>query len=140
MTTNIIRTFRQGILFLLFICVLYPSVDGQIIIDPELANLFESPAIDHSAKFKPLQESDNEINITLGSLFLIYKSFFSSQDIPRCIFTPSCSEYAIESFQKKGLISGWLSTFDRLTRCHGFAKHDHYPFDTKKGRFYDPVQ
>ncbi|PID91963.1 MAG: membrane protein insertion efficiency factor YidD [Bacteroidetes bacterium] len=76
--------------------------------------------------------------VSLG--FLFYKTFISSQDTPSCVFTPSCSEYALRSIQQKGLVLGWLSAFDRLSRCHGLVGHQHYPFDEEKMRFYDPVR
>jgi len=112
----------------------------QSLTDQELKTLFSSADTLHQDYAKPLRESENEINITISTVFLFYKTFISSQDMPTCIFTPSCSEYAVEAFQKKGLFIGWLSSFDRLSRCHGLVKPDHYPFDFEKKRFYDPVK
>ena len=106
----------------------------QSLTDQELKTLFSSADTLHQDYAKPLRESENEINITISTVFLFYKTFISSQDMPTCIFTPSCSEYAVEAFQKKGLFIGWLS------RCHGLVKPDHYPFDFEKKRFYDPVK
>jgi hypothetical protein len=40
-----------------------------------------------------------------------------------CRFTPSCSEYAIEAFEKHGLVRGLTLTFRRLSRCHPFGAH-----------------
>lgn len=117
-----------------------PYLNGQQIADHELKTLFNSTDTDSRNYVEPLRESENEIDIAVSTVFLFYKTFISSQDMPKCIFTPSCSEYAIEAFQKKGLFIGWLSTFDRLSRCHGLVKPDHYPFDLDKKRFYDPVQ
>jgi len=116
------------------------EINGQSLADQELKTLFNSADTVSQDYAKPLRESDNEIDITVSTIFLFYKTFISSQDMPTCIFTPSCSEYAVEAFQKKGLFIGWLSTFDRLSRCHGLVKQNHYPFDFKKMRFYDPVQ
>jgi hypothetical protein len=109
------------------------------LVDTELKTLFiHTDTIHHDHK-APLRESQNDIDVAVSTLFLFYKTFISSQDIPTCIFTPSCSEYAVEALRKKGLVMGWLSTFDRLSRCHGFAKAYYYPFDTQLKRFYDPV-
>jgi putative membrane protein insertion efficiency factor len=115
-------------------------IHAQIIVDPELKSLFNNKDSIHSDHLQPLKNSKNEIEIVFSSAFFLYKELISSQDIPKCIFTPSCSEYAIEAIQKKGLIVGWLNTFDRLSRCHSFVKSDYYPFDVKKSRFYDPIQ
>jgi putative membrane protein insertion efficiency factor len=39
---------------------------------------------------------------------------------PACRFTPTCSEYAIEAFQKKGLFTALWMTVMRVLRCHPF--------------------
>lgn len=41
---------------------------------------------------------------------------------PRCRFYPTCSHYAVESFEKHGLLKGALLTTSRLCRCHPFAQ------------------
>lgn len=125
------------ILILNTLCAL--AISGQTIVDPELQSLFTAGDTSHHDHLKPLRESQTEITMTLSVAFFLYKELISSQDLPKCIFSPSCSEYSIEAFQKKGIVVGWLSTFDRLSRCHGFVGKDHYPFDFKKNRFYDPV-
>jgi len=35
-----------------------------------------------------------------------------------CRFYPSCSEYAVESLQRYGVIRGLLLALRRLSRCH----------------------
>lgn len=37
---------------------------------------------------------------------------------PRCRFTPSCSQYAIEAFAKHGAFKGGWLAIKRVTRCH----------------------
>lgn len=37
----------------------------------------------------------------------------------RCVFTPSCSEYAVLAIAKFGVVKGVLLTGRRLARCHG---------------------
>ena len=44
-----------------------------------------------------LKKSSNELEATAAVLFIGYKNFLSSQDMNSCVFTPSCSVYAIES-------------------------------------------
>jgi len=115
------------------------ELNGQDLADKELKTLFNSADTVHHDYTASFRESRNEIDITVSTVFLFYKTFISSQDMPTCIFTPSCSVYAVEAFQKKGVLTGWLSTFDRLSRCHGLFKPGHYHFDINKKRFYDPV-
>ncbi len=113
-------------------------IAAQQIIDEDLRGLFEvnQEQTDYSA---PLKKASNEFEFILGGGFLIYKTFLSSQDVPSCVFTPSCSVYAVDAFTKKGVIRGWLYTFDRLSRCHPLVKSHHYHFDQNIKRFYDPV-
>jgi hypothetical protein len=86
-----------------------------------------------------LKHATNEITSSLTALFILYKSVISSQDGSSCTFTPSCSEYALQAINKKGVIIGSLMTFDRLTRCNGLNP-DKYPYDYKKQLFIDPVE
>lgn len=71
--------------------------------------------------FAEAKNNQNELQFTFSMLFLFYKTFVSSQDNSRCNFTPSCSEYALQSIKKFGLIKGSLNAMDRLSRCNGLA-------------------
>jgi putative component of membrane protein insertase Oxa1/YidC/SpoIIIJ protein YidD len=123
-----------------FLFLFSNRVSSQVKTDPELFTLFQqSNSVDQKYS-SHLKDASNEFDILVSLGFLVYKETISSQDQPSCVFTPSCSEYAVEAFQKKGMITGWLQTFDRLSRCHGLANHSHYHFDKEKNRFYDPVQ
>lgn len=75
----------------------------------------------------------------VNMLFVVYKVFISSQDYHSCVFTPSCSEYAVQSIDKQGFIKGLFDSLDRLTRCHGLRSGD-YPFDPERKRLIDPVK
>ncbi|MCI9558968.1 membrane protein insertion efficiency factor YidD [Clostridiaceae bacterium] len=44
-----------------------------------------------------------------------------------CIYTPTCSQYAIEALEKYGVIKGlWLSV-RRILRCHPWAEGGYDP-------------
>jgi putative membrane protein insertion efficiency factor len=86
-----------------------------------------------------LKKSKNELDGTAALLFLTYKSFFSSQDQNSCVFTPSCSVYAIESLQRKNPFVAYLKIFDRLERCHPLVTKGEYQFHTQSQRYYDPA-
>lgn len=58
-----------------------------------------------------------------------YQLFISPMIGPRCRFTPTCSQYAIESIKVHGFTKGCWLTAKRLLICH--------PFSNKHG--YDPV-
>ena len=49
-----------------------------------------------------------------------YQLFLSPVLPPSCRFTPSCSQYALESVTRHGALRGsWLAA-RRLARCHPF--------------------
>jgi uncharacterized protein len=81
-------------------------------------------------KFEQAKNNKNEIQMAFSGLFLAYKSFFSSQDLAACTFTPSCSEYGIAVVKKHGVIKGGVMTMDRLTRCNGLSP-EKYEVDKK---------
>ena len=89
--------------------------------------------------YKQHSSYSNEANAVSSVLFLFYKEFISSQDIDACVFTPSCSVYAMESIKTKGIVRGLLSAFDRLCRCNPMAQK-YYPINPETQRLYDPVQ
>ena len=39
---------------------------------------------------------------------------------PRCRFAPTCSQYALESFEKHGLFRGLVLSLNRIGKCHPF--------------------
>jgi uncharacterized protein len=54
------------------------------------------------------------------AIFLIrlYKAAISPWFPDACRFTPTCSQYGIEAFQKHGFIKGFFLTINRLRKCH----------------------
>ena len=50
----------------------------------------------------------------------LYQRFFSPFFGANCKFYPSCSSYALESFQTFGIGVGSLLTLKRLCKCHPF--------------------
>lgn len=85
-----------------------------------------------------LKNNRNEASFIFSALFVMYKEFISSQDIDACVFTPSCSVYAVESIKQKGIVTGYFSAIDRLTRCN--PGHKDLPIDPETGKYYDPVK
>ncbi|MBQ9976423.1 MAG: membrane protein insertion efficiency factor YidD [Clostridia bacterium] len=62
-------------------------------------------------------------------IFLIrfYRKFISPLFPPTCRFTPTCSQYALEAFEKHGCIKGLFLTVWRILRCNPFCKGGHDP-------------
>ncbi len=82
--------------------------------------------------------TQNEAKFVLSILFVLYKDVLSSQDVDSCVFTPSCSVYAVESVKQNGVIYGIMDAFDRLTRCNPGQKS--FPIDPTTQKYYDPVR
>ncbi len=50
----------------------------------------------------------------------LYRRYLSPLWPPACRFTPSCSEYALEAFQKKSTAQALWMTVVRIAKCHPF--------------------
>ncbi|MBD0299690.1 MAG: membrane protein insertion efficiency factor YidD [Nitrososphaera sp.] len=61
-------------------------------------------------------------------LIRIYQRVISPWLGPQCRYTPTCSQYSVEAFQKYGLLKGFWLTIKRISRCHPWG-----------GSGYDPV-
>jgi putative membrane protein insertion efficiency factor len=86
-----------------------------------------------------LKKSSNELEATAAILFIGYKNFLSSQDMNSCVFTPSCSVYAIECLEHNNPFEAYLKIFDRLSRCHPVTAKNEYPYNYQTQKYYDPA-
>ena len=57
----------------------------------------------------------------------LYRKFISPIKPRCCRFTPSCSEYALEAFRKRGFFVGFILTVWRILRCNPFCKGGYDP-------------
>lgn len=70
--------------------------------------------------------------------FSVYKACITSQDMSRCPYEPSCSQYMLQAVRAHGVV-GILEGIERKRRCTTTEhKRGLYP-DTKNGKHYDPV-
>ena len=53
---------------------------------------------------------------------------------PTCRFTPTCSAYALEAFQKRGFFVGFYLTVRRILRCNPFVSGGEDPVPEKRRR------
>ena len=53
-------------------------------------------------------------------LIRFYQLFISPLFPPTCRFYPTCSRYAIEAIQKKGVLRGVFLAIKRIAKCHPF--------------------
>ena len=68
----------------------------------------------------------------LLALLRFYKRYISPLLPDACIYTPTCSEYAMEAIQKHGVIKGTGLAIWRILRCNPFAKGGYDPEKKKK--------
>ena len=62
------------------------------------------------------------INRIVIRILMFYKKYVSPGLNSGCIFTPTCSIYAIEAFEKHNFIVGFFLTIWRILRCNSFNK------------------
>lgn len=62
----------------------------------------------------------------LLALIRFYQTHISPAFPPRCRFTPTCSQYALEAIGKYGAFKGGLLALWRLLRCNPFNHGDYY--------------
>ncbi|WP_375056600.1 membrane protein insertion efficiency factor YidD [Zobellella sp. DQSA1] len=77
--------------------------------------------------FSPLQW------LSIG-LIRLYQLVISPLLGPRCRFTPTCSQYAIEAIRLHGFLKGGWLTAKRLLKCHPLGPSGHDPVPQPKRR------
>jgi len=126
-------------LIIYFLIIIPLACNAQNNIDrKKFENLFADKNPTHNWSDQ-LKNNRNELTFIFSATFVIYKEVFSSQDIDACVFTPSCSVYAIESIKRKGVIVGFFNAVDRLTRCNP-GRNKNLPVDKLTGKYSDPVE
>ncbi len=66
-------------------------------------------------------------------LIRLYQKILSPlKRTPCCRFTPTCSAYAIEAFQKRGFFVGFGLTVRRILRCNPFGAGGYDPVPERK--------
>ncbi len=67
------------------------------------------------------------LNAPFVLLIRIYKWGISPALGPKCRYTPSCSDYALQALKKYGPLKGlWLAA-KRISRCHPWGGHGYDP-------------
>lgn len=87
----------------------------------------------YSYSKNPETQNRNFVIKTLVSTIGAYQSIFSGRP-STCRFFPSCSSYAIESFEKQGFFKGFFLTIKRISRCNPWGGHGLDPVPENKRR------
>lgn len=64
-------------------------------------------------------------------LINLYRKFISPLKKSCCRFTPTCSAYALEAFQKRGFFAGLILTVYRIARCNPYCRCGYDPVPSK---------
>ena len=66
------------------------------------------------------------------SLIKFYKIFLSPFLGANCRYIPTCSDYAIQAIEQKGIIKGIYISCKRVLRCHPFGSSGYDPVSNKR--------
>jgi len=74
----------------------------------------------------------NGLRNVLILLVKFYRKFISPLKQPSCIYSPTCSSYALEALERYGFFKGGYLSLKRILRCHPFAKGGFDPVPNKE--------
>jgi putative membrane protein insertion efficiency factor len=63
-----------------------------------------------------------------------YKARVSPQLPPACRYTPTCSEYAIEAIERRGVLVGGFLAAKRVISCNPFSRGGYDPVREARAR------
>ena len=74
----------------------------------------------------------NSLKTFFISLIKFYKIFLSPFLGANCRYVPTCSDYAIQAIEQKGIIKGIYISCKRVLRCHPFGGSGYDPVSNKR--------
>ena len=75
------------------------------------------------------------MKIILIKIIRFYQKYLSAlKGRATCIYTPTCSQYAIEAIEIHGIFKGSLMALGRIMRCNPFFKGGFDPVPPKKNK------
>jgi putative component of membrane protein insertase Oxa1/YidC/SpoIIIJ protein YidD len=82
-----------------------------------------APAPEHAHRSSPPRPRwDGSLGAGISRFFFgTYRTLLSSQDLPLCGFSPSCSAFSQKAVDRCGFLQGALLSVDRLLRDHPLA-------------------
>jgi len=114
-----------------------PIIYGQV--KDDLIFILRSNSLGKKTENEKLTISKKEVSelkLAVIGFVNLYQKFISSQDIPSCNFTLSCSRFSLSAIRKFGVFHGLLMTSDRLLRCTNIGRK-YYPVDPETGLAID---
>ena len=74
----------------------------------------------------------NSLKTFFISLIKFFKIFLSPFLGANCRYVPTCSDYAIQAIEQKGIIKGIYISCKRVLRCHPFGNSGYDPVSNKR--------
>ncbi len=102
------------------------------------AILTQNPILPEKASRSLFTIYPSEIKTLILAGLRAYQVFVATQDMSVCNFTPSCSHFAQEAFQRLSPFQALLLASDRLLRDNP-SVGGQYPVDPQTGRYSDPL-
>ena len=63
-----------------------------------------------------------KIMISIIKFYKKHISLFLEKNGVKCKYYPTCSEYALQAYEKYGFIKGTILTIIRILKCNPFSK------------------
>jgi len=73
------------------------------------------------------QKEKGSMSRVIIFLIKVYRKIISPMLPPSCIYTPTCSEYAMEAVALHGPRKGTIMAIKRIMRCHPWHKGGYDP-------------
>lgn len=67
------------------------------------------------------------LSLPFIGLIKLYQWILSPLLGPKCRFTPTCSQYAVQALKKYGPFKGMWLAVKRILRCHPWGGHGYDP-------------
>ena len=68
-----------------------------------------------------------KIMINIIKFYKKHISIFFEKSGVKCKFCPTCSEYALQAYEKYGFLKGSYLTIKRILKCNPFSKGGYDP-------------
>lgn len=131
-------------LWVVNIAFLAIGVPSDVQIRDDLSFIIEKNPIEvvTKAEVSPFTfKETSELKLIATGLIRLYQLFISTQDMPVCNFTLTCSRFGMAAIRRYGFFYGILMTSDRLQRCNGVIGRKYYSIDPKTGLAIDyPIE
>jgi putative component of membrane protein insertase Oxa1/YidC/SpoIIIJ protein YidD len=100
---------------------------------------FPAETVAGETAFDVLVDKTEQEESAVDEVLRFYQENISSHDGPRCLFYPTCSQFAGQAVKEHGLFIGVLMTIDRMVYREDPLSLQYYIYDEEKDRYHDPV-